>query len=76
MKKTFKGWLFNRLERMGERTYNHIGCEGDEEEFIDFLTRFIPTIGTRRRVKFTVETDKEIEKIKEYKIEKDYYPED
>jgi hypothetical protein len=66
MKKTFKGYLFNRIEKIGNRKYNHVGCEGkNNQEFGDFLTFFVPDIGTRRKVKFTIETlDKKIENIK------------
>ncbi len=72
MNKTFEGWLFNRVEILGNREYNHVGCEGDNEKFIDFLTQFVPEIGTRRKVKFTIETQENIEKIEDYKIAKEY----
>ena len=57
MKKTFKGWLFNRMETLGNKEFNHVGCEGDDEKFIDFLTDFVPEVGMRRKVRFTVETE-------------------
>ena len=72
MEKTFEGLLFNRMEKLGGRTFNHVGCKGESEEFIDFLAQFVPDIGTQRRVKFTVETEDDIEKIDDYKIAKDY----
>lgn len=72
MKKTFEGWLFNRMERLGGKLFNHVGCEGDNEHFIDFLTRFVPETGTLRRVTFTVESRDEIEKIEDYKTAKEY----
>ena len=72
MKKTFNGWLFNRMERLGGRVFNHVGCKGDDEQFIDFLVQFVPEIGTRRKVTFTVESRDGIEKIEDYKTAKDY----
>lgn len=56
MKKTIIGYLFNRIEKMGGRRFNHIGCEGESKEFGDFLASFVPQIGMRRKVKFTIET--------------------
>ncbi len=67
MKKIFEGWLFNRLEVLGEKEFNHVGCEGNEEEFIEFLTRFVPEIGMKRKVKFTVESEEEPEINENYK---------
>jgi uncharacterized protein with ACT and thioredoxin-like domain len=72
MKRTFEGWLFNRMEQLGGETFNHVGCEGDNELFIDFLTQFVPEVGTRRKVYFTVESKDETETIEDYKITKDY----
>jgi hypothetical protein len=37
MKKTFEGYLFNRIENMGNKKYNHIGCEGDVNDFGNFF---------------------------------------
>jgi len=56
MKKTINGYLFNRIEKMGNEEYNHIGCEGEDDSFSNFLASFVPKIGARRKVKFTVET--------------------
>lgn len=63
MKKTFRGYLFNRIEKIGEREYNHVGCEGDDDNFGDFLSQFVPDIGTRRKVEFTVEALEDPKKI-------------
>ena len=56
MKKTIDGWLFNRIETLGNKKYNHVGCEGKSEKFGDFLTQFVPEVGMRRKVKFTMES--------------------
>lgn len=72
MKKTFNGFLFNRLEIIGDKKFNHIGCEGKNEKFIDFLTQFVPEIGSKRKVTFIVETKEEIKKIRDYKKSKKY----
>lgn len=63
MKKTFKGWLFNRIEKIGNEKFNHLGCEGDDEEFAEFLSEFVPEVGTRRKVKFTIESKEEPETV-------------
>jgi len=56
MKKTINGWLFNRIEKIGGKEFNHIGCEGENGSFGDFLASFVPKIGMRRKVRFTIET--------------------
>lgn len=72
MKQIFEGWLFNRNEIMGNETFNHVGCEGGSEEFVDFIAQFVPELGMRRKVRFTVESDEEPVSIEEYKTEKIY----
>lgn len=67
MKKTFEGYLFNRLEQIGNKKYNHVGCEGENNEIGDFLTQFVPDLGMKRKVKFTIETKEKPKIIKEYK---------
>jgi hypothetical protein len=67
MKKTFEGYLFNRIEEFGDKKYNHVGCEGDDNNFGDFLTQFVPEVGMKRKVRFTIETQDEPKIIKEYK---------
>lgn len=56
MKKTFNGYLYNRIEKIGNRKYNHVGCEGEDKDFGDFLSQFVPKIGMRQKVKFIIET--------------------
>ncbi len=56
MKKTIEGWLFNRIETLGDKKYNHIGCEGENKSFGDFLAQFVPRVGMRRKVRFMIET--------------------
>jgi len=55
MKKAIEGYLFNRMEKIGNESYNHIGCEGENKDFGDFLSQFVPEIGMTKKVKFTVE---------------------
>ena len=55
MKKTINGQLFNRMEILGNKEYNHVGCEGKNENFGNFLTQFVPKVGMKKRVKFTIE---------------------
>ncbi len=66
MKKTFEGWLFNRIETLGNKKYNHVGCEGESDKFIDFLSQFVPELGMKRKVKFTIETQEEPKIVEEY----------
>ena len=66
MKQTFEGYLFNRLEKIGNKTYNHVGCEGENKDIGDFLTEFVPKLGMKRKVRFTIETQEEPKIIKEY----------
>jgi hypothetical protein len=73
MKKTFSGWLFNRIEKLGDRKFNHIGCQGESEKFVDFLACFVPEIGMRRKVKLTIESEKEAERVNSYRRAKDYH---
>jgi len=65
MKKTIEGYLFNRMEKLGEKTYNHVGCEGKDKSFGDFLALFVPKLGTRRKVKMTIETLEKPEEVKD-----------
>ena len=75
MEKKFKGWLFNRLENLGGETFNHVGCFGDDEKFIDFLTQFVPELGMKRKVTFIVQSEEEPETIEDYKSPKEYVEE-
>ncbi len=59
MKKTFEGYLFNRIEKIGNKKYNHVGCESEDKNFGDFLSQFVPKIGTQRKVKFIIETQEQ-----------------
>jgi hypothetical protein len=72
MKKTFNGKLFNRMEKLGGEVFNHVGCEGDNEQFIDFLTQFVPKVGLQRKVTFTVESQEDAKEVEDYKKAKDY----
>ncbi len=56
MKKTINGYLYNRIEKIGGKEFNHVGCEGESKEFGDFLTSFVPEIGMQQKVKITIET--------------------
>ena len=56
MKRSIVGYLFNRIEKLGNEEYNHIGCEAEDKSFGDFLASFVPRIGMRQKVRFTVET--------------------
>jgi len=63
--KTFKGYLFNRIEKMGNKKYNHAGCDSDNKSFGNFLFQFVPKLRMKRKVKFTIRTSKKPKKINE-----------
>jgi len=71
VKKTFEGFLFNRIEKIGNKEYNHVGCEGDNESFGDFLAQFVPKVGMRRKVKFTIEAIEEPKMVEKYRLYKE-----
>jgi len=55
MKKTIEGFLFNRIEKLGDKQYNHIGFEDKGKSFGDLLTSFVPKIGMRKKARLTIE---------------------
>lgn len=67
MRKTFEGWLFNRIEVIGTEKYNHVGCEGEDKNFGEFLAQFVPEVGMRRKVKCIIEAIEESKIRPEYK---------
>jgi len=58
MKKTIQGHLFNRIEKLGKEKFNHLGFEKDGQSFGDILSEFVPKVGTKVKVKLTIETIK------------------
>ena len=55
MKKTIEGFLFNRIEKLGDKQYNHIGFEDKGKSFGDLLASFVPKIGMRKKARLTIE---------------------
>lgn len=55
MKKSFEVYLYNRIEKIGNKEYNHIGCEGIDKDCGDVLSEFVPNLGDKVKVKFTIE---------------------
>ena len=64
MKKSFCAYLYNRIEIIGKEKFNHIGCEGIEKDCGDVLSEFVPNLGDKREVKFTIEDMKKEDKTK------------
>ncbi|GEM_PF-604970 len=56
MKKIIEGNLFNRIEKLGNKKYKHIGFEDDEGKFGDYLEEIVPTVGMIKRARLTIET--------------------
>jgi len=55
MKKIIEGKLFNRVEKLGNKKYRHVGFEDDEKKFGDIIESIVPEVGTSKRVKLTLE---------------------
>jgi len=55
MKRSIEGYVYNRIEKLGEKDYQHLGFEDDNKEFSKMLESFVPEIGMKRRVKITFE---------------------
>ena len=55
MKKTIKGHLFNRIEKLGNKKYHHIGFEDKNKLFGDFMASFVPKTGMKKKAKLTIE---------------------
>ncbi len=54
MKKSIVGHLFNRIEKIGGKEVNHIGFEGESENFGELLASLVPEIGMKKKVEITI----------------------
>ena len=68
MKKTFYAYLYNRIEKIGDKDFNHIGCEGITKDCGDILSTFVPNLNDKMKVKFTIESpnNKKLKKTNGY----------
>ena len=72
MRKIIEGYLFNRIEKLGDKQYNHIGFEDRDKSFGDLLAFFVPKIGMRKKARLTIEIlNKETECDEKNKQKKD-----
>jgi hypothetical protein len=55
MKKTIEGYLYNRIEKLGEQEYNHIGFEDEKQVFGDMLATLVPKVGDQKKARLTIE---------------------
>ena len=55
MRQTIEGYLFNRIEKLGGKKYNHIGFEDDNRSFGDMLASLVPKIGDKKKARLTIE---------------------
>ena len=55
MKKTIKGFLFNRVETLGGENFNHIGFEGEKQNFGELMASLVPKVGMKKKAKLTIE---------------------
>jgi len=53
--KVIEGHLFNRIEKLGNKEYEHIGFEDDEKKFGDLIASFVPKKGMKKKAKLTIE---------------------
>ena len=59
MNKTIEGYLFNRIEKLGNKKYHHIGFEDKKKTFGDMMESLVPEIGMKKKVKLTIKILKE-----------------
>jgi hypothetical protein len=55
MKKTITGYLFNRVEKLGNKDFSHIGFEDNKKMFGDLMAALVPEAGMKKRAKLTIE---------------------
>lgn len=55
MKKIIEGNLYNRIEKIGNKKFRHVGFEDDKGKFGYYLEEMVPTVGTTKRAKLTIE---------------------
>ncbi len=55
MKKIIEGRLFNRIENLGNKEYQHVGFEDEENKFGDMIESFVPEVGMEKKVRLTIE---------------------
>ncbi len=55
MKKTIVGYLFNRIEKLGNKKYNHVGFEDRNKMFGDLIASLVPKVGMRKKARLTIE---------------------
>lgn len=55
MKKSIVGVIYNRIEKLGNKEYKHVGFEDKDKKFGDILESIVPEIGMSKKVKITLE---------------------
>ncbi|NOZ44576.1 MAG: hypothetical protein GXP45_05570 [bacterium] len=45
------GTVYNRIETMGDKDFQHLGFDPDEGDFGDMLEQLVPHVGDKLRVK-------------------------
>ena len=55
MKKIIEGYVFNRIEKMGNKDYQHIGFEDEKQTFGDMMESLVPKVGTKKKARLTIE---------------------
>ncbi len=55
MRKSIKGYLINRIEKLGNKDYNHITFEDENKKFGEMLQSIVPEVGDQKKIKITIE---------------------
>lgn len=55
MKKIIEGYLYNRIEKLGNQDFKHVGFEDNEGKFGEYLEEMVPIIGSKKKAKLTIE---------------------
>jgi len=55
MKKSINGQIYHRIEKMGNKEYQHLGFEDKNNKFPEMLEAIVPKVGDTKKVKITVE---------------------
>ncbi len=55
MKREITGFIFNRIEEIGGKKFQHIGFSDEQGRFESLLLEFVPEIGQKKKAKITFE---------------------
>ena len=53
--KTIEGELFHEIEKLGNKSYVHVGFRDKDDKFGDMIEGIVPEVGMTKKVKLTIE---------------------